>query len=129
MNEDKASEKDVAEVAHVRGEPSERLVHTMATLRAPGGCPWDTEQTHQSLIRFLIEESYEVVEAVEAPEGTNLQLLREELGDVLLQVLFHADIAASEPGGFTIAQVIEGLDTKLHDRHPNVFGDSSASPG
>jgi len=65
------------------------------------------------------------VEAVEAPEGTNLQLLREELGDVLLQVLFHADIAAAEPGGFTIEQVIEGLDAKLHDRHPNVFSDSS----
>ena len=99
MNEDKASEKDVAEVAARAGRAFERLVHTMATLRAPGGCPWDTEQTHQSLIRFLIEESYEVVEAVEAPEGTNLQLLREELGDVLLQVLFHADIAAAEPGG------------------------------
>lgn len=65
------------------------------------------------------------MEAVEAPEGTNLQLLREELGDVLLQVLFHADIAAAEPGGFTIEQVIEGLDAKLHDRHPNVFSDSS----
>ncbi|MFC2303204.1 MAG: MazG nucleotide pyrophosphohydrolase domain-containing protein, partial [Rothia aeria] len=95
MNEDKASEKDVAEVAARAGRAFERLVHTMATLRAPGGCPWDAEQTHQSLIRFLIEESYEVVEAVEAPEGTNLQLLREELGDVLLQVLFHADIAAA----------------------------------
>ncbi len=65
------------------------------------------------------------MEAVEAPEGTNLQLLREELGDVLLQVLFHADIAAAEPGGFTIEEVIEGLDAKLHDRHPNVFSDSS----
>ncbi len=71
MNEDKASEKDVAEVAARAGRAFERLVHTMATLRAPGGCPWDAEQTHQSLIRYLIEESYEVVEAVEAPEGTN----------------------------------------------------------
>ena len=92
MNEDRVSEKTVAEVAARAGKAFERLVQTMATLRAPGGCPWDAEQTHQSLIRYLIEESYEVVEAVEAPEGTNLQLLREELGDVLLQVLFHADI-------------------------------------
>ena len=125
MNEDRVSEKTVAEVAVRAGKAFERLVQTMAALRAPDGCPWDAEQTHQSLIRYLIEESYEVVEAVEAPEGTNLQLLREELGDVLLQVLFHADIAAAEPGGFTIEQVIEGLDAKLHDRHPNVFGDSS----
>ena len=125
MNEDRVSEKTVAEVAARAGKAFERLVQMMTTLRAPGGCPWDAEQTHQSLIRYLIEESYEVVEAVEAPEGTNLQLLREELGDVLLQVLFHADIAAAEPGGFTIEQVIEGLDTKLHDRHPNVFSDSS----
>ena len=83
MNEDRVSEKTVAEVAARAGKAFERLVQTMATLRAPGGCPWDAEQTHQSLIRYLIEESYEVVEAVEAPEGTNLQLLREELGDVL----------------------------------------------
>ena len=99
MNEDRVSEKTVAEVAARAGKAFERLVQTMAALRAPDGCPWDAEQTHQSLIRYLIEESYEVVEAVEAPEGTNLQLLREELGDVLLQVLFHADIAAAEPGG------------------------------
>ncbi|VEJ31248.1 Nucleoside triphosphate pyrophosphohydrolase/pyrophosphatase MazG [Rothia dentocariosa] len=125
MNEDRVSEKTVAEVAARAGKAFERLVQTMAALRAPDGCPWDAEQTHQSLIRYLIEESYEVVEAVEAPEGTNLQLLREELGDVLLQVLFHADIAAAEPGGFTIEQVIEGLDAKLHNRHPNVFSDSS----
>ena len=124
MNEDRVSEKTVAEVAARAGKAFERLVQTMAALRAPDGCPWDAEQTHQSLIRYLIEESYEVVEAVEAPEGTNL-LLREELGDVLLQVLFHADIAAAEPGGFTIEQVIEGLDAKLHNRHPNVFSDSS----
>ena len=91
MNEDRVSEKTVAEVAARAGKAFERLVQTMAALRAPDGCPWDAEQTHQSLIRYLIEESYEVVEAVEAPEGTNLQLLREELGDVLLQVLFHAE--------------------------------------
>ena len=112
-------------MAGVSCNPFVCLVHTFQPRRPPGGCPWDAEQTHQSLIRYLIEESYEVVEAVEAPEGTNLQLLREELGDVLLQVLFHADIAAAEPGGFTIEQVIKGLDAKLHDRHPNVFSDSS----
>ena len=77
MNEDRVSEKTVAEVAARAGKAFERLVQTMAALRAPDGCPWDAEQTHQSLIRYLIEESYEVVEAVEAPEGTNLQLLRE----------------------------------------------------
>lgn len=67
MNEDRVSEKTVAEVAARAGKAFERLVQTMAALRAPDGCPWDAEQTHQSLIRYLIEESYEVVEAVEHP--------------------------------------------------------------
>ena len=109
-------------MARAAGDSFAELVRIMATLRAPGGCPWDAEQSHASLMRYLVEEAYEVVEAVEAPEGVNLPLLREELGDVLLQVVFNADIAASEPGGFDIVQVIDGLSAKLKDRHPDVYG-------
>ena len=90
----------------------------MALLRAPGGCPWDAEQTHASLIRYLVEEAYEVVEAVETGGAPNMPLLREELGDVLLQVVFHSDIAAANPQGFDIVQVVEGLVQKLRSRHP-----------
>ena len=103
-----------------------RLVRLMDRLRGPGGCPWDGEQSHRSLVRYLIEESYEVVEAIEAPAGTDRALLREELGDVLLQVVFHARIAeeASEAAGrFGILEVIEGLNDKLIRRHPHVFED------
>lgn len=102
-----------------------RLVEVMDRLRAPGGCPWDGEQTHASLVRYLIEETYEVLEAIEAPGGTDLALLREELGDVLLQVVFHARIAQETPpgeGGFGTAEVVEGLVEKLVRRHPHVFG-------
>lgn len=106
-----------------------RLLAIMDKLRSPGGCPWDGEQTHASLLKYLIEESYEVVEAVEAPKGIDRELLREELGDVLLQVVFHARVAAETPataGGFTIAEVLRGLNDKLQRRHPHVFGDESA---
>lgn len=107
-----------------------RLLAIMDKLRSPGGCPWDGEQTHASLLKYLIEESYEVVEAVEAPGGIDRELLREELGDVLLQVVFHARVAAETPasaGGFTIAEVVRGLNDKLQRRHPHVFGDDSAT--
>ncbi|WP_129360742.1 MULTISPECIES: MazG family protein [Micrococcaceae] len=103
----------------------EELVAIMDRLRSPGGCPWDGEQTHASLVRYLIEESYEVVEAIEAPNGVDRALLQEELGDVLLQVVFHARVAEevpSEAGGFGIADVIQGLNAKLIRRHPHVFG-------
>ena len=108
------------------GEAFERLVEIMDALRSPGGCPWDGEQTHYSLVRYLIEESYEVVEAIEAPDGVDRTLLREELGDVLLQVVFHSRIAEETPaeaGGFDVAEVVEQLNAKLVRRHPHVFGD------
>ncbi|MER3460289.1 MAG: nucleoside triphosphate pyrophosphohydrolase [candidate division GAL15 bacterium] len=90
----------------------------MATLRGPGGCPWDREQTHTSLRAYLLEEAYEVLEAIDAGDP---QRLREELGDLLLQVVFHAQIA-SERGAFTIWDVVAGIHDKLVRRHPHVFG-------
>ncbi len=91
----------------------------MRRLRGPGGCPWDAEQSHESLKRYLIEECYEVIEAIDKKDD---DLLREELGDLLLQPLFHAAIA-EERGAFTIDDVIETLCDKLVRRHPHVFGD------
>ena len=113
------------DTARRAGGAFETLVETMARLRAPGGCPWDAEQTHASLIRYLVEEAYEVVEAVETGGEPNMPLLREELGDVLLQVVFHSDIAAANPQGFDIVQVVEGLVQKLRSRHPDVFAAES----
>src|SRR6478609_4878475 len=104
----------------VRTTMSERfhtLVELMAALRAPDGCPWDRKQTHESLKPYLLEETYEVLEILDRQDRTKLP---EELGDVLLQVLFHSQIA-SEAGSFTIEDVIETLATKLVRRHPHVF--------
>lgn len=98
------------------------LVNIVARLRAPGGCPWDREQTHQSLTPFLIEETYEAIEQIDA---NSLPGLREELGDILLQVMLHSEIT-SEEGAFSVADVIEGLVNKLIRRHPHVFGDAQA---
>lgn len=92
----------------------------MDRLRSPGGCPWDAEQTHQSLVEYLIEEAYECVEAIESNDQA---AMREELGDLLLQVVFHARIAEPE---WDIDAVISGITTKLIDRHPHVFADSIA---
>lgn len=94
------------------------LVDVMAALRGPGGCPWDRQQTHQSLRPYLLEEAYEVLEAIDTQDRHRL---REELGDVLLQVVFHAQIA-SEQGEFTIHDVVAALHDKLVRRHPHVFG-------
>lgn len=97
----------------------------MDRLRSPGGCPWDAEQTHASLVRYLLEECYELVEAVESGDRA---AIREELGDVLLQVLFHARIAAETPrdeGGFDIDDVAGDLVAKLVRRHPHVFADAA----
>lgn len=95
-----------------------KLVELMATLRAPNGCPWDRKQTHASLKPYLLEETYEVLETIDQRDHTKL---REELGDVLLQVIFHSQIAA-EAGTFTAEDVLEVLTTKLIRRHPHVFG-------
>lgn len=94
------------------------LVTIMQRLRAPGGCPWDAEQTHESLTRYLLEETYEVIEAI---DNKSPQHLKEELGDLLLQPVFHAAIA-EEAGTFTINDVIQNICEKLIRRHPHVFG-------
>ncbi|MET4099457.1 XTP/dITP diphosphohydrolase [Agrococcus sp. UYP10] len=102
----------------------DELVEVMARLRGPGGCPWDAEQTHASLVPYAIEEAHELAEAVEAREagdGDDAHL-REELGDVLLQVVFHADIARAE-GRFDVDDVARTLIEKLRRRHPHVFAD------
>jgi XTP/dITP diphosphohydrolase len=101
----------------------EELIATFELLRAPGGCAWDREQTHESLVRYLLEEAYELVDAIES--GSDAALI-EELGDVLYQVLFHADIAA-EAGRFTLEDVAAHMNTKMIGRHPHVFGSASAS--
>ena len=94
------------------------LVQTFAVLRGPNGCPWDKKQTHETLIKCLRSETQELVDAIEKKDDENM---KEELGDVLLQVLMHSQIAAEE-GKFTIDDVIQGLYDKLHRRHPHVFG-------
>ncbi len=98
------------------------LVETFAVLRGPNGCPWDKKQTHESLIKNLREETEELIAAIEKKDPENM---KEELGDVLLQVLMHAQIAKEE-GLFSIEDVIQGLYDKLHYRHPHVFGDVKA---
>lgn len=105
-----------------------RFSELVRTLRER--CPWDREQTHASLTRYVVEETYEVVEAIGAydPEtGAGVEDLEEELGDLLFQVVFHATIAA-EAGAFTLADVARGIHDKLHRRHPHVFGDASDDP-
>ena len=99
------------------------LIDIVARLRGPGGCPWDVEQTHESLKRNLLEECYETLEAIDS--GQPLELA-EELGDILVQVAFHADIARSA-GDFDIADVLTAINRKLIRRHPHVFGDGNAS--
>ena len=101
------------------------LIATVALLRAPGGCPWDADQTHESLVRYLVEESHELIDAIEA--GDRSEMI-EELGDVLYQVLFHADIAAHTAGeDFDIQDVAGHMNAKMIGRHPHVFGDRQAS--
>jgi len=101
-----------------------RLVETMATLRGPGGCPWDAEQTHESLVPYVLEEVYELIEALESGSPEDV---KEELGDVLYQVLFHADIAAHATNSpFTIDDVAAAVDEKMRVRHPHVFAEGDA---
>jgi MazG family protein len=101
------------------GERLLDLVRVMARLRGPGGCPWDREQTHASLARHLLEETHEVLDAIDADDD---ERLREELGDVLLQVVFHAQMAADE-GQWDVDDVARGIVEKLIRRHPHVFGE------
>ncbi|HEY6875991.1 MAG TPA: nucleoside triphosphate pyrophosphohydrolase [Candidatus Dormibacteraeota bacterium] len=95
------------------------IFEVVARLRAPGGCPWDREQTHESLRPYLLEETYELLEAIDSGDD---EKMKEELGDVLLQVAMHAEIAAEE-GRFDATQVSEGVAAKMVKRHPHVFGD------
>ena len=104
-------------------ERFEKLLSIMQKLRGPDGCAWDREQTHRSIRGNMIEECNEAVEAIDACDDANLC---EELGDVLLQVVFHAQIAAEE-NRFTMADILEGLCQKLIRRHPHVFGDKQAA--
>lgn len=107
------------------GEGLAELVAMVARLRAPGGCPWDAEQTHDSLVRYLVEECWELIDAIES--GDRAEMI-EELGDVLYQVLFHADIAAHTPAeAFDIDDVARHMTAKMVSRHPHVFGDREAA--
>ncbi len=102
----------------------DRLIAVLEELRAPGGCAWDREQTHESLVRYLVEETYELIDAIES--GDRDELI-EELGDVLYQVIFHSDIAAHTPGeDFTLEDVAAHMTAKMIGRHPHVFGDATA---
>lgn len=98
------------------------LIQIMELLRAPGGCPWDRAQTHQSIRANMLEEAYEAADAIDSMDMDNL---KEELGDVLLQVVFHARMA-QEAGAFTFDDVVDGICKKLVYRHPHVFGTASA---
>ena len=100
----------------------EKLVALQARLRAPAGCPWDREQTHESLRKFLIEETYEVLDAMESGDPKQFS---SELGDLLLQIVFHS-VLAEESARFTISDVIESIHTKMVRRHPHVFGNVKA---
>ena len=104
------------------GQWFEKLVAVQARLRAPNGCPWDREQTHQSLRTYLIEEAYEVLEALESGNDAKFA---EEMGDLLLQIVFHSQIAREE-GRFTVAEVIREIHDKMIRRHPHVFGKTRA---
>lgn len=101
----------------------EELVRIMERLRGPGGCPWDREQTHQSIKRYLIEEAHEVAEAIDRQDFGELC---SELGDLMLQIVFHAQMAR-EAGRFTIEDVVRGITEKMRRRHPHVFGDVEVS--
>jgi len=100
----------------------DELIDVLERLRAPGGCAWDREQTHESLVQYLVEETYELVDAIES--GDDKEMV-EELGDVLYQVIFHSDIAA-EQGRFTLEDVAAHMTQKMIGRHPHVFGDAVA---
>ena len=109
-------------MSNTTGERFERAVSIMARLRAPGGCPWDREQTFDSIKPYTLEETYEVLEAI---DNRDWEELTGELGDLLLQVLFYAQMGKEE-GSFSIDEVLDGLSNKLVDRHPHVFGDVKA---
>jgi len=101
-----------------------RLLAVMDRLRSPGGCPWDAEQTHASLVQYLVEETYEAIDAIDAADR---DAMIEELGDVLLQVVFHARVGEEAERPWGIDDVARGITDKLIRRHPHVFGDVAVS--
>ena len=108
----------------LRGDALQELVAVMDRLRSPGGCPWDAAQTHASLVPYVLEEAYEVAEAIECDDRAGM---REELGDLLLQVVFHARVAQEDPDDpFDLDDVAQGIVAKLVRRHPHVFGADAA---
>ena len=115
------TERNEATLVDVRAS-MQHLVETVWRLRQPDGCPWDRKQTHQSIGKNMIEEAYEALDCIEADDPAHL---REELGDVLMQVVLHAQIAA-DAGEFTMDDVVRDIDEKLIRRHPHVFGEASA---
>jgi XTP/dITP diphosphohydrolase len=124
MNDDVRSGAQ-SSVTPPRGQALLALVAVMDRLRSPGGCPWDAAQTHESLVTYLLEETYETIEAIETADRT---ALREELGDLLLQVVFHARIGQEDGAApFDIDDVAQGIVDKLIARHPHVFGDVDAA--
>lgn len=106
----------------MKGDNLSRLVEIMQKLLAPGGCPWDRDQTLETLRQYVLEEAYEVVDAI---DGGSPHALKEELGDLLLQIVFQAELARAQ-GWFVIDEVIDGICDKLIRRHPHVFGDAKA---
>jgi XTP/dITP diphosphohydrolase len=102
----------------------DNLIATAHKLRSPGGCPWDAEQTHESLVQYLLEEAYELIDAIESNDA---KAIKEELGDVLYQVVFHSDLASSGSLGetFDIQDVAKVMEDKMISRHPHVFGNES----
>ena len=123
MSNDSAATTTNPPVPEGRIGEFQSLIDIVARLRGPGGCPWDAEQTHESLKRNLLEECYETLEAIDAGKPAELA---DELGDILVQVAFHADIARAA-GEFDIADVLTAINRKLIRRHPHVFGDANAS--
>lgn len=124
MEQEKQHSEALDRAAHpVRHEDFDRFVATISALRAPDGCPWDREQTHQSIAHNMIEEAYEAVDAIESGDAAHL---REELGDVLLQVVLQSQIA-SDQGEFDIDDVAADVNAKMVRRHPHVFGTSEAT--
>ena len=122
MDEVEAKGEGISMPAGLGGK-FERMAEIMATLRAPGGCPWDLEQTPETLARHLLEEAYESVEAIDAGDWAHLE---EELGDLLLQIVFQSRIA-EECGRFDLSDVVDGITEKLERRHPHIFGDVEAA--
>src|ERR1700720_3361838 len=118
----RSSDKPAKQKQLTPGEWFEKLVAVQARLRAPNGCPWDREQTHQSLRTYLVEEVYEVLEALESGNDAKFA---EEMGDLLLQIVFHSQIAQEE-GRFTVSDVIQEIHDKMIRRHPHVFGETRA---